>query len=108
MPHLPFVDLGRLHTRIQAELSVAFSDVVGSSAFTLGTHVDAFESEFATYASARACVGVSSGTSALTIMLRAAGIGSGDEVVIPAHTFIASALGVIGAGATPVYCDVDP
>ena len=55
----------------------------------------------------RHCVGVGSGTAALTLALQAMGIGPGDEVIVPAHTFIASALGVLHAGATPVFCDVE-
>ena len=67
-----------------------------------------FEEEFAEYCGAKHCVGVASGTAALTLALRRPpGIGPGDEVIVPAHTFIASALGVIHAGATPVLCDVD-
>ena len=79
----------------------------GTSAYTLGTEVEQFEAEFADYCEADHCVGVSSGTAALSLVLRAAGIGPGDEVIVPAHTFIASALGAVHAGATPVLCDVD-
>jgi dTDP-4-amino-4,6-dideoxygalactose transaminase len=104
---VPFVDLGRMHAPIAGELSAAFERVLGASAFTLGEEVDAFEREFAAYCGTRHCVGVASGTAALTIALTAAGIGPGDEVIVPAHTFIASALGVVHAGATPVFCDVD-
>jgi dTDP-4-amino-4,6-dideoxygalactose transaminase len=81
--------------------------LLDSDAFILGVEVEAFELEFAAYCEARECVGVASGTAALALALIAAGIGRGDEVVVPGHTFIASALAVMHAGATPVFCDVD-
>jgi dTDP-4-amino-4,6-dideoxygalactose transaminase len=105
---VPFVALDRDHGEIREELRAAFERVVDASAFMLGAEVDAFEDEFARYCGARHCVGVSSGTAALSLALAAAQIGPGDEVVVPAHTFIASALGVLHAGATPVLCDVEP
>ena len=104
---VPFVDLERQHAAIREELNAAFGRVVGASAFVLGGEVEAFEGKFASFCGAEHCVGVASGTAALTMMLVAAGVGPGDEVVVPAHTFIASALGVIHAGATPALCDVD-
>jgi dTDP-3-amino-3,4,6-trideoxy-alpha-D-glucose transaminase len=104
---VPFVDLARQHRPLQAELRAAFERVVGASAFTLGAEVDAFEAEFSAYCGARHCVGVASGTAALALLFEASGIGPGDEVVVPAHTFIASALAVRHAGAKPVLCDVD-
>lgn len=103
---VPFMDLRRTHEPLRAELAAAFDRVVGSSAFVLGTEVEAFEAEFAAYCGAAECAGVSSGTSALSLAIRAAGIGPGDEVIVPAHTFIASVLGILHAGATPVFCDV--
>jgi dTDP-3-amino-3,4,6-trideoxy-alpha-D-glucose transaminase len=99
--------LDRLHAPLRDELSEAFSRVLGSGGFILGEEVERFEQEFAEYSSARHCVGVSSGTAALGLTLRAAGIGPGDEVIVPAHTFIASALAVAHVGASPVLCDVD-
>jgi dTDP-4-amino-4,6-dideoxygalactose transaminase len=105
-PVVPFVGLARQHAALGDELREAFERVVGSDGFILGPEVEAFEREFADYCAARECVGVASGTAALALALTAAGIGPGDEVVVPAHTFIASALGVLHAGATPVFCDV--
>ena len=104
---IPFVTLDRQHEALMPELREAFERVVGSSGFILGAEVDAFEAEFAAYCGVRYCVGVASGTAALAIALQAAGIGAGDEVVVPGHTFIASALGILHAGATPVFADVD-
>jgi dTDP-4-amino-4,6-dideoxygalactose transaminase len=104
---VPFVDLHRQHGPIAADLEEAFRRVVGASSFTLGEEVAHFESEFAAYCQVGYCVGVASGTAALTLALRAAGIGPGDEVIVPAHTFVASALAVIHAGAELVFCDVE-
>jgi dTDP-3-amino-3,4,6-trideoxy-alpha-D-glucose transaminase len=105
-PSVPFVDLNRQHESIRADLTSAFERVVGKSSFILGEEVAAFEAEFAGYCGVKHCVGVASGTAALSLGFMAAGIGPGDEVIVPAHTFIASALGVIHAGATPVLCEV--
>jgi dTDP-4-amino-4,6-dideoxygalactose transaminase len=102
-----FVALDLQHRRIESGLRAAFDRLLGSSAYTLGAEVEQFETEFASYTEAAHCVGVASGTAALALMLRALGIGPGDEVVVPAHTFIASALSVVHAGATPVLCDVE-
>jgi dTDP-4-amino-4,6-dideoxygalactose transaminase len=104
---IPFVALDRQHEPIRAELRDTFDRVVGASAFVLGEEVENFENEFARYCGSEQCVGVASGTAALVLAFQAAGIGPGDEVIVPAHTFIASALGVLHAGATPVLCDVD-
>jgi dTDP-4-amino-4,6-dideoxygalactose transaminase len=103
---VPFVGLARQHAALRDQLREAFERVLDADAFILGAEVEAFEREFADYCGVRECVGVASGTSALALVLIAAGIGPGDEVVVPAHTFIASALGVLHAGATPVFCDV--
>ena len=105
---MPFVALDRDHGRIREELRAAFERVVDASAFMLGAEVEAFEREFASFCGVEHCVGVSSGTAALTLAFTAAGVGPGDEVIVPAHTFIASALGVMHAGATPVLADVEP
>jgi dTDP-3-amino-3,4,6-trideoxy-alpha-D-glucose transaminase len=102
-----FIDLAREHEPFADELRAAFDRVLGASAFILGDEVAAFEADFAAYCGVEHCVGVGSGTAALSLALTAAGIGRGDEVIVPAHTFVASALGVIHAGATPVFCDVD-
>jgi dTDP-4-amino-4,6-dideoxygalactose transaminase len=106
MTQVPFVDLGRQHAALGPELEAAFARVVRASDFTLGEEVERFELEFASYCGVRHCVGVASGTAALTIAMMAAGVGRGDEVIVPAHTFIASALSVVHAGAKPVFCDV--
>jgi len=82
--------------------------VLESGRYVLGPEVEAFEREFAEYVGVRHCVGVANGTDALTIALRAIGVGPGDDVVVPALTFYATAEAVVNAGARPVFCDVDP
>lgn len=89
------------------ELQAAFERVVRDSSFILGEEVDRFEEEFAAYCGTSTCVGVASGTAALTVALIAAGVGPGDEVIVPAYTYIATALSVLHCGATPVFCDVE-
>jgi dTDP-4-amino-4,6-dideoxygalactose transaminase len=104
---VPFVALDRQHAPLRADLTAAFERVVDASGYILGAEVEEFEREFAAYCGADRCVGVASGTAALALAFQAAGIGPGDEVIVPAHTFIASALGVVHAGATPVFCEVE-
>ena len=101
-----FAALDLQHASLKERLHAAFDRVLRSSGYILGEEVEAFEHEFAQYCGVKQCVGVSSGTSALTLMLRAYNIGFGDEVIVPAHTFIASALAIAHVGATPVLCDV--
>src|SRR5438477_12350321 len=105
---VPFMDLARQHEPLMGEFREAFDRVVGTSAFILGEEVERFERRFADYCGTRHCIGVGSGTAALIIMLEAAGVGPGDEVIVAAHTFIATALAVRHAGATPVCVDVQP
>ncbi len=99
--------LERQHARIEGELHGAFTRLMCSSAFTLGVELERFESDFAEYCGVDHCIGVGSGTAALALTLQAYGIGPGHEVIVPAHTFIASALAVAHVGATPVLCDVE-
>jgi dTDP-4-amino-4,6-dideoxygalactose transaminase len=82
--------------------------VARSGRYILGPEVEAFERDFAEYVGVRHCVGVANGTDALTIALRALGVGPGDEVVMPSFTFYATAEAAIVMGAKPVFCDVDP
>jgi dTDP-4-amino-4,6-dideoxygalactose transaminase len=104
---VPFVALDREHAEIADELRAAFDRVLERSAFILGGELAAFETEWAARCGTTYCVGTASGTAALTLLLRAAGIGRGDEVIVPATTYIASALAVVHAGAVPVACDVE-
>src|SRR5438270_9153004 len=105
---VPFLDLRRLHASIRAELSVALEEVIDGSAFVGSDASAAFEHEFAEAHGALYAAGCGSGTDALTLALVAAGIGPGDEVVVPAMTFVATAEAVLHAGAEPLLVDVDP
>ncbi len=89
-------------------LTERLAEVVAGGRYILGPEVEAFEEELARYLEVRHCVGVGNGTDAITIALRALGVGPGDEVVCPSFTFYATVEATISAGATPVYCDVDP
>lgn len=104
---IPFVDLKAQYRGIQDDVVPAMMEVIESAAFILGPQVRDFEKNFATYVGARHCVGVESGTAALVLALRALEIGEGDEVILPANTYIASALAVSMAGAVPVLVDMD-
>ncbi len=107
-PDIPFVDLSAQYAEIADEIDEAIDRVLRTSEFILGRDVEGFEQEFARYCECGYGVGVDSGTSALELALRAYGVGPGDEVMVPANTFIATALAVSCTGATPVLVDVDP
>ena len=92
---------------IRDELETAFARVAANGLLIAGPETEAFEAEFAAYCGAKHCVGVGSGLDALTLALQARSIGSGDEVIVPSHTFIASWLAVSRAGAIPVPADVN-
>ncbi|MCU1242693.1 MAG: Glutamine--scyllo-inositol transaminase [Candidatus Acidoferrum typicum] len=104
---VPFVDLGAQYHTISGEITEAVSKVLRESDFILGREVSLFEEEFASFCEAKWAIGVDSGTSALELALRAYEIGPGDEVITAANSFIASALAISHAGATPVLVDVD-
>jgi dTDP-4-amino-4,6-dideoxygalactose transaminase len=103
---VPFVDLKAQYANIRDEVLAAIQDVVDSAHFIGGPWLDKFEGEFADYVGAKYAIGLSSGTSALELALKAAGIGPGDEVIVPANTFFATAEAVSNIGATPVFADV--
>jgi dTDP-4-amino-4,6-dideoxygalactose transaminase len=104
---VPFVDLAWQHRAVEDEVAEGFERVLDATAFIDGPDVAAFETEFATYSGTARCVGVANGTDAIELGLRALGIGRGDEVVLPANTFIATAEAVDRSGATPVLVDCD-
>jgi len=105
---VPLFDTSTTLEPLRDELRTAVAGVLDSGRFILGPEVEAFEHEFAAYCGARHAVGVANGTDALTIALRAMGVGPGDEVLVPSFTFYASAEAIPPTGATPVFCDVDP
>jgi dTDP-4-amino-4,6-dideoxygalactose transaminase len=104
---IPLVDLKAQHAEIAAEVAEGFARVIADTAFVLGPQVREFETAFAAFCGLPHCVGVANGTDAIELTLRALGIGPGDEVIVPANTFIASALGIVRAGARPVIVDCD-
>lgn len=104
---VPLLDLGRVHRSIADELKQDFERVLASGQFILGPEHDAFERELAEACGVRHAVGLSSGTSAITIAVQALGIGPGDEVILPAFTYHATASAVAQAGARPVFADVE-
>ncbi|MGH3871986.1 MAG: DegT/DnrJ/EryC1/StrS family aminotransferase [Pseudonocardiaceae bacterium] len=103
---VPFLDLQGVHNELREELELAWKSVLGHSGYIGGPEVERFEREFATYCGARACVGVANGTDALELILAGLGIGRGDEVILPANTFIATAEAVCATGARPRFVDV--
>ena len=105
---VPLFDTSTPLEPLQGEIIERLTAVVRGGRFILGPEVQAFEREFAEYLGVGHVVGVANGTDALTIALRAAGVGPGDEVVVPSYTFYASAEAIPPTGASPVFCDVDP
>ena len=106
--NVPFLDVGATYRELQPELDGAFRRVMESGRFILGDEVQAFEDAFARSCDATHCVGVANGLDALHLILRASGIGPGDEVLVPANTFVATWLAVSYAGARPVPVEPDP
>lgn len=105
---VPFLDLLSIHQELKAPLTEAFERVLASGQYLLGPELAGFEREFAAYAEVSYCVGVGSGLDALHLLLKAYGIGPGDEVLVPSNTFIATWLAVTQTGATPVPVDPVP
>lgn len=99
---VPFLDLNAPYKELKQELDSAYQRVMESGWFIMGAEVEAFEREFAAYCGAKHCVGVGNGLEALHLILRAYGIGKGDEVIVPSNTYIATWLAVSYAGAKPV------
>ncbi len=93
---------------LRPRIDAAVAAVLERGAFILGPEVEAFEREWAAFCGAGHAIGVGNGTDALTIALRALGVGPGDDVVVPSFTFYASAVAISLVGARPVFCDVDP
>jgi dTDP-3-amino-3,4,6-trideoxy-alpha-D-glucose transaminase len=105
---IPFIDLEAANAELGDDLKEAVCRVVDSGWYLLGPELEAFEDEFARYCGVRHCIGVSSGLSALELSLEAAGIGPGDEVIVPGFTWVATWIAVTKAGAKPVPVDADP
>jgi dTDP-4-amino-4,6-dideoxygalactose transaminase len=105
---VPLFDTSTPLGPLREELRAAVGRVLDSERYILGPEVSAFEREFADYCGAAQGVAVANGTEAITIALRAMGVGPGDEVIVPSFTFYASAEAIPPTGATPVFCDIDP
>lgn len=104
---VPFLDLNSSYMELKNELDAAFQEVMDTSWYVLGREVENFEAEFARYCGVKHCIGVGNGLEALHLTLRTLGIGKGDEVIVPAHTFIATWLAVSQTGAVPVPVEPD-
>src|SRR5438132_13960891 len=105
---IPLVDLRAQYGTIKQEVMDAIEDVLANMQLFLGPQTQAFEQEFANYCQCRYGVGLSTGTDALALALRACNIGPGDEVITVANTFIATVEAIAMVGATPVFVDIDP
>jgi len=108
MLHIPFLDLKQQYRSIKPDIDHAIQSVIDECAFVGGRFVDAFESAFAAACQTKHCVGVANGTDALFLTFKALGIGPGDEVIVPANSFIASSESVSLTGARVVFADIDP
>jgi dTDP-4-amino-4,6-dideoxygalactose transaminase len=104
---IPPVDLSIQHAQVAAEVAAGWDEVFAKTAFVGGPQVSAFERDYATFSDVAHCVGVANGTDELELSLRALEIGPGDECILPANSFIATAEAVARAGATPVFVDCD-
>ncbi|MCI5858086.1 MAG: DegT/DnrJ/EryC1/StrS family aminotransferase [Agathobacter sp.] len=102
---IPFSTFEPMHKEVAAEMQAAFQKVFEKGWFIQGEECSAFEKEYADYCNAKYCIGVGNGLDALLLILRGYGIGKGDEVIVPSNTFIATALAVTYAGATPVFVE---
>ncbi|MBC8427161.1 MAG: aminotransferase class I/II-fold pyridoxal phosphate-dependent enzyme, partial [Deltaproteobacteria bacterium] len=112
---IPFLDLKKTYLELKEEIDNAVEGVLKGGWYILGENVRRFEEEFAAYCGCRYCVGVGSGMGALELLLKAYGVGPGSEVIVPANTYIATALAVSNMGAKPVLvepdektCNIDP
>lgn len=104
----PFLDVGFTYQSLKPGMDAAYQRVMGSGMYIGGAELSGFEEEFAAWCGAAHCVGLGNGLEALVLPLRARGIGPGDEVIVPAHTFIATWLAVAQTGARVVPVDADP
>ena len=105
---VPFLDFVQPYDELKAELDEAYFRFMKSAWYIMGKELEAFESEFAAYCGVKYCVGVGNGLEALHLILRAYGIGEGDEVIVPSNTYIATWLAVSYAGAKVVPVEPDP
>lgn len=107
-PVVPFLNLRAQYASLSEEIHAAIDGVLESQQFVLGRHAEALERDLAAYCDAKHAVSLANGTDALTIALAACGIGPGDDVIVPAFTFVATATAVVRVGARPIFADIDP
>jgi dTDP-4-amino-4,6-dideoxygalactose transaminase len=105
---IPFLDMKAPYQELKGDLDAAWHRVMESGWYVMGRELEAFEAEFAAFTGTAQAIGVANGLDALHLVLRAAGVGPGDEVIVPSHTFIATWLAVSQAGAVPVPVETDP
>ena len=104
---IPFLDLAGQHSEVANELDEVWAKVTSTNGFIGGPYVAAFEAEYAEFCQVVECIGVANGTDAISLILRGLGIGPGDEVIVPANTFVATVEAIVEVGSTPVFVDVD-
>lgn len=102
---IPFLDLKQINIRHEAEITKSIHDFLNSGWYILGKQVEDFEQQFADYCGTKYCIGVANGLDALSLIIRAYGIGEGDEIIVPSNTYIATILGISANGATPVLVE---
>ena len=105
--NVSFLDLYKINQQYRAEIDTALNDVVNSGWYIMGQKVSKFEKEFATYCGTKNCIGVANGLEALHLIVNAYGFGEGDEIIVPANTYIASILAISHNGARPVLVEPD-
>ena len=105
---VPFVSFDKMHSEIKAEIINNFEKMYDNNNFIMGDELKKFEEKFASYIGSKYSIGCGNGLEAIELILRGYGIGEGDEVIVPVHTFIASVLAISNVGATPVFVDSDP
>ena len=106
--NVPFVDLELQHRSIKKSIDRAINEVISSNSFIGGEMVEKFEADFAAFTSIKHVISCANGTDAIEIALEALGIGRGDEVIVPAYTWVSTASAVVRVGAEPVFVDVHP
>lgn len=102
---VPFVSFEKMHSEIRTELDIAYKNVLDNNYFIRGNECTKFEKNFAEYCGTEYCIGVGNGLDALTLILKAAGISEGDEVIVPSNTYIATVLAITNVGATPILVE---
>lgn len=105
---IPLVNIARQDKKLQSQIQKAIQKIIRRGSFILGQEVSLFEKEFAEYCGVKYAIGVASGTDAILLALRALEISEGDEVIVPANTFISGAVPILYVGAKPILVDIDP